>query len=137
MSTDKVSANGVGTDWTTTSLSPRRQGGHYLRPRKRKSEEEILNDILERYKTNKQSDVEQSRQLQVLVIQEILRKNQNLDLEEFIEALDLHDNDAELPIMQKQANIIIVGGKSIVQWFNDYVYEMANRGQKERTQDRN
>ncbi|KAA6386553.1 MAG: hypothetical protein EZS28_017921 [Streblomastix strix] len=120
----------MSNEWNATYLSPQRQGGHYLRPRKRKSEEEILNDILERYKTNKQSEVEQSRQLQVLVIQEILRKNQNLDLEEFIEALDLHENDAELPVLQEYANIIIVGGKSIVQWFNDYVYEMANRGQK-------
>ncbi|KAA6364892.1 MAG: hypothetical protein EZS28_039582 [Streblomastix strix] len=120
----------MSNQWNTTYLSPQRQGGHYLRPRKRKSEDEILNDILERYKTNKQSDVEQSRQLQVLVIQEILRKNQNLDLEEFIEALDLHENDAELPVLQEYANIIKVGGKSITQWFNDYVYEMANRGQK-------
>ncbi|KAA6311494.1 MAG: hypothetical protein EZS28_056116, partial [Streblomastix strix] len=60
IATDKVSANGVGTEWNTTYLYPQRQGGHYLRPRKRKSEDEILNDILERYKTNKQSDVEQS-----------------------------------------------------------------------------
>ncbi|KAA6363608.1 MAG: hypothetical protein EZS28_040865, partial [Streblomastix strix] len=120
----------MSNEWNTTYLSPQRQGGHYLRPRKRKSEEEILNDILERYKTNKQSDVEQSRQLQVLVIQEILRKNQNFDLEEFIEALDLHENDAELAVLQEYANIIKVGGKSIIQWFNDYVYEMANRGQK-------
>ncbi|KAA6360694.1 MAG: hypothetical protein EZS28_043779 [Streblomastix strix] len=130
MSTDFVSANGVGNEWNTTYLSPQRQGGHYLRPRKRKSEEEILNDILERYKTNKLSEIEQSRQLQVLVIQEILRKNQNLNLEEFIEALDLHENDAELPVLQEYANIIKVGGKSIIQWFNDYVYKMANRGQK-------
>ncbi|KAA6367693.1 MAG: hypothetical protein EZS28_036780, partial [Streblomastix strix] len=100
-----------------------------LRPRKSKSSAQILDELLKRYdKTKKQIDIAEDSMK--LSIQTILKQPRRLNLTEFVDEIQIQDSDNEIPVIIENADKIQYGGKTIQDWFDDYIAKELQKGKK-------
>ncbi|KAA6374026.1 MAG: hypothetical protein EZS28_030448 [Streblomastix strix] len=85
---------------------------HNLRIRKSKTPAQILDDLLQRFDQNERQIriVEDSMKLS---IDTILKQHRRLNLEEFVNGIEIHDNDNEIQVIIDNADKIQFGGQSI------------------------
>ncbi|KAA6383189.1 MAG: hypothetical protein EZS28_021285 [Streblomastix strix] len=100
-----------------------------LRTRRVKSSAQILDELLKRYdKTMKQIDIAEDSMK--LSIQTILKQPRRLNLTEFVDEIQIHDSDNEIPVIIENADKIQYGGKTVQDWFDDYIAKELQKGKK-------
>ncbi|KAA6366285.1 MAG: hypothetical protein EZS28_038188 [Streblomastix strix] len=100
-----------------------------LRPRKSKSQAQILDELLKRFdKNKKQTDIAEDSMK--LSIQTILKQPRRLNLTEFVDEIQIQDSDNEIPVIFENADQIQYGGKTIQDWFDDYIAKELQKGKK-------
>ncbi|KAA6345455.1 MAG: hypothetical protein EZS28_052162 [Streblomastix strix] len=100
-----------------------------LRPRRVKSSAQILDELLKRYdKTKKQMEIAEDSMK--LSIQTILKQHRRLNLTEFVDEIQIQDSDNEIPVIIENADKIQYGGKTIQDWFDDYIAKELQKGKK-------
>ncbi|KAA6337886.1 MAG: hypothetical protein EZS28_052750, partial [Streblomastix strix] len=102
---------------------------HNLRTRRTKSQAQILDELLKRFdKTKKQIEIAEDSMK--LSIQTILKQPKRLNLTEFVDEIQIQDNDIEIPVIIENADKIQYGGKTIQHWFDDYIVKELQKGKK-------
>ncbi|KAA6356496.1 MAG: hypothetical protein EZS28_047977, partial [Streblomastix strix] len=102
---------------------------HNLRTRRSKSQAQILDELLKRFdKTKKQIEIAEDSMK--LSIQTILKQPKRLNLTEFVDEIQIQDNDREIPVIIENADKIQYGGRTIQDWFDDYIAKELQKGKK-------
>ncbi|KAA6371193.1 MAG: hypothetical protein EZS28_033280 [Streblomastix strix] len=100
-----------------------------LRTRKSKSQAQILDELLKRFdKNKKQTDIAEDSMK--LSIQTILKQPKRLNLTEFVDEIQIQVNDREIPVIIENADKIQYGGKTIQDWFDDYIAKELQKGKR-------
>ncbi|KAA6356919.1 MAG: hypothetical protein EZS28_047554, partial [Streblomastix strix] len=100
-----------------------------LRTRRVKSSAQILDELLKRYdKTKKQMEIAEDSMK--LSIQTILKQPRRLNLTEFVDEIQIQDSDNEIPVIIENADKIQYGGKTIQDWFDDYIAKELQKGKR-------
>ncbi|KAA6357831.1 MAG: hypothetical protein EZS28_046641, partial [Streblomastix strix] len=100
-----------------------------LRTRKSKSQAQILDELLKRFdKTKQQTDIAEDSMK--LSIQTILKQPRRLNLTEFVDEIQIQDSDNEIPVIIENADNIQYGGKTIQDWFDDYIAKELQKGKR-------
>ncbi|KAA6361718.1 MAG: hypothetical protein EZS28_042755 [Streblomastix strix] len=100
-----------------------------LRTRRSKSQAQILDELLKRFdKTKKQIEIaEDSMKLSK---QTMLKQPRRLNLTEFVDEIQIQDNDREILVIIENVDKIQYGGKTIQDWFDDYTVKELQEGKK-------
>ncbi|KAA6359472.1 MAG: hypothetical protein EZS28_045002 [Streblomastix strix] len=100
-----------------------------LRTRRSKSQAQILDELLKRFdKTKKQIEIAEDSMK--LSIQTILKQPKRLIITEFVDEIQIQDNDREIPVIIENADKIQYGGRTVQDWFDDYIAKELQKGKK-------
>ncbi|KAA6382186.1 MAG: hypothetical protein EZS28_022285, partial [Streblomastix strix] len=85
-----------------------------------KTPAQILDDLLQRFDQNEiQTDIAEDSMN--LSIQTMLKQHQRLNLEQFVNGIEIQDNDNEIQVIIDNADKIQYGAKSIQEWYEYYL----------------
>ncbi|KAA6375763.1 MAG: hypothetical protein EZS28_028710 [Streblomastix strix] len=94
-----------------------------------KSQAQILDELLKRFdKTKKQIEIAEDSMK--LSIQTILKQPRRLNLTEFVDEIQIQDSDSEIPVIIENADKIQYGGRTIQDWFDNYIAKELQKGKK-------
>ncbi|KAA6359191.1 MAG: hypothetical protein EZS28_045282 [Streblomastix strix] len=94
-----------------------------------KSQAQILDELFKRFdKTKKQIEIAEDSMK--ISIQTILKQPKRLNLTEFVDEIQIQDNDREIPVIIENVDKIQYGGKTVQDWFDDYIVKELQKGKK-------
>ncbi|KAA6371930.1 MAG: hypothetical protein EZS28_032542 [Streblomastix strix] len=85
---------------------------HNLRISKNKTPAQILDDLLQRFDQNERQTVIAEDSMN-LSIQTMLKQHQRLNLEQFVNGIEIQDNDNEIQVIIDNADKIQYGSRPI------------------------
>ncbi|KAA6376267.1 MAG: hypothetical protein EZS28_028206, partial [Streblomastix strix] len=94
-----------------------------------RSQAQILDEQLKRFdKTKEQIDI--AEESMKPSIQAMLKQPRRLNLIEFVDEIQIQDNDNEIPVIIENADKIQYGGKTIQDQFDDYIAKELQKGKQ-------